>query len=304
MTNKQNPDKPDIHQRFLFENYDIRGEIVSLSTSVREVYQRGDYPEAVQVLLGQFMAASCLLSANLKFNGVITLQANGNGPIPLIMADCSRNHHLRAIARFAEIDDGSEPSQAVDLEGNFQQLVGKGHLAITVQPENGERYQGIVPLEHAELSDCLTEYFSHSQQLATRVWLSSDSQGASGLLLQTLPSQLQSSEERDLSWEHLCQLSGTLSKAEQLTLHHSEQLHRLFHQDSVRLFEETPRQFACSCSQTRLSQALVSLGRDEAMDILREQPNIEITCEFCNHHYLFHPEDINALFDGNGPIIH
>lgn len=298
-----NLEASDIHQRFLFDNYDIRGEIVSLTHSVREVHLRGNYPETVQSLLGEFMAAACLMSANLKFNGVITVQACGNGPVPLILADCTRNHHLRAIARFATpgtVATANLPAPGEDL----RQFVGEGHLTITVQPERGERYQGLVPLDHPQLAHCLAEYFSHSQQLDTRIWLGANSQRASGLLLQTLPSQLQSVEERNLSWEHLCQLADTLSRDEQLTLHHDEQLHRLFHQESVRLFAETPRKFACSCSKTRIGQAIVSLGRDETMDMLSEQGRIETTCEFCKHTYHFSPDEVTALFDGHKPVIH
>ena len=292
-------DKPvaqDIHQRFLFEHYDIRGEIVSLSASVREVVSRGDYPGPVQDLLGQFMLATCLMSANLKFNGVITVQTRGNGPVPLVMAECTRNHHLRAIARITRPD--------LIVDNDIRQLVGEGYMTITIQAADNERYQGIVPLEHGKLSDCLTGYFNRSQQLLTRIWLSSDSDGASGLLLQTLPGQLQNIEERHRSWEHVCQLADTLSSEEQLGLSHRDQLHRLFHQDSVRLFDETPRQFACSCSRTRLGNALATLGQAEIMDILATQPHLEVNCEFCNHHYRFQPHEIEELFRSKEPTIH
>lgn len=250
------------------------------------------------------MAASCLLSANLKFNGVLTVQAKGNGPVPLIMAECSRNHHLRAIARFANPDTPIPTELQTSSEDDLQQLVGEGHLAITVQPDRGERYQGLVPLAHAGLAQSLTEYFKHSQQLDTRIWLSANEHGANGLLLQTLPCQLQTIEERHRNWEHLCHLADTLSPEEQLSLHHGEQLHRLFHQDSVRLFAETPRIFACSCSKTRIGQAIICLGWEEATSILEEQGQIETRCEFCQHSYRFSAEDISALFGGKEHIIH
>ncbi|WP_461519630.1 Hsp33 family molecular chaperone HslO [Porticoccus sp.] len=289
-------------QRFIFEHSDIRGEILTLEESFQQVLSNAKYPAPIQALLGQFMAAAGLLSATLKFDGVLTLQAQGTGPLSTIMADCTRHHHLRAIAHFDE-DFNYAPGQ------HLQELIGTGTLSLTINPNRGERYQGIVPLESDTLAGCLENYFAQSEQLATRIWLSAapemDSPRAAGLLLQALPNQKEADPEANQQlWEHATQLAATITPEEQLLLEHEQQLYRLFHQDELRIFEANPVQFSCSCSEDRISSALVSLGQKELQGILDEQGSIDIHCEFCHQHYAFHQGDIDDLFDESPPVLH
>ena len=157
------PDRDKL-QGFIFDQFDIRGEILTLKQSYGEAIARGNYPQLIKHLLGEFMAAAGMLSATLKFDGVLTLQAQGPGPLSMIMADCTRHHNLRAIASFDRAYDFNtdEPLAA---------LVGMGTLSLTIDPSNGERYQGIVPLESENLANCLEDYFTRSEQLRTRIWL-------------------------------------------------------------------------------------------------------------------------------------
>ena len=289
-------------QRFIFEHSDIRGEILTLEKSYQDVLANGDYPEAIQHLLGEFLAAAGLLSATLKFDGVITLQAQGSGPLSLIMSDCTRHHNLRAIAQFDE-------NQTFETSASLMDLIGGGTLTLTIAPNNGERYQGIVPLELGSLAKCLENYFALSEQLATRIWLSADTQStpprAAGLLLQALPTQLElNHEENQRLWEHTTQLADTITAEEQLTLSHEDQLYRLFHQDELRLFEPSPIQFFCSCSEGRFGKVLISLGREELDSILDEQGIISISCQFCHQQYQFNQGDIADLFGENPPMLH
>ena len=289
-------------QRFIFERSDIRGEILTLEKSYQDVLANGSYPEAIQQLIGQFLAAAGLLSATLKFEGVITLQARGTGPLSLIMSDCTRHHNLRAIAKF-------DPKLSYENNTPLTELIGKGTLTLTIDPSQGERYQGVVPLESASLAECLEDYFARSEQLMTRIWLSaeiqSDSPKAAGLLLQALPHQLESTpEENQRLWEHTTQLADTITAEEQLSLNHEEQLFRLFHQDELRLFEPSPVQFFCSCSEERFSKTLVSMGQKEVLDILKENGLILIKCEFCHQQYRFDQKKISKLFGENPPTLH
>lgn len=289
-------------QRFIFEHSDIRGEILTLQDSYQRVLSNADYPAPIKQLLGEFMAAVGLLSATLKFDGVLTLQAQGSGPLSTIMTDCTRHHHLRAIARF---DQDYHYKEAQTL----QELIGTGTLSLTITPTQGERYQGIVPLEADNLSGCLEDYFYQSEQLTTRIWLSADAQTevprAAGLLIQALPNQKEADPEANKQlWEHVSQLAATVTPEEQLNLEHRELLYRLFHQDELRLFDPSPVQFACSCSEERISQALYSLGKKELQGILDEQGVIDIHCEFCHQHYGFHQADIDRLFDESPPTLH
>lgn len=289
-------------QRFIFERSDIRGEILTLEKSYQDVLKNGRYPEAIQQLIGEFLAAVGLLSATLKFDGVITLQARGSGPLSLIMADCTRHHNLRAIAKF-------DAEHQYETKAALTELIGEGTLALTIDPSKGERYQGIVPLEAPTLAKCLEEYFARSEQLPTRIWLSADSQcpspRAAGLLLQALPRQLEANqEENQRLWEHTSQLAETITAEEQLFLGHEEQLYRLFHQDELRLFTPSPVQFFCSCSEGRFAKALQSMGQKEVQEILDESGLISIDCEFCHQKYRFDSNDIAELFGENPPTLH
>lgn len=284
--------------RFLFDHHDIRGEIVSLEQAYQDVLKQRAYPAPIRQLLGEFLAAASLLSSLLKFDGIMTLQARGDGPLQTIMAECTRNRNLRAIAQFDE---------AYDFTGDLAlpQLIGSGHLAITIDPAQGQRYQGLVPLEASTLAGCLEDYFRLSEQLPTRFWLSADEQHSAGLLLQTLPApQHQSSEETREVWEELSALADSITPDEQLTLPHETQLHRLFHQYTVRLFEPAALRFQCSCSRERTASTLISLGETEIREILAEQGIVELECQYCGEQYRFDPGDITELFQPDAPTLH
>ena len=296
----------DLLQRFLFEQSDIRGEIVSLQDSYQAVLanHQQSYPRlptAITTLLGEFLSAAALLSATLKFDGIITLQAKPKtpGPLELIMADCTRHNNLRAVAR---LDERKVPTD--EQQCGFRELLDGGFLVITIDPAKGERYQSVIAIEHDSLSDCLNTYFQQSEQLPTRIWLAADGDRASGLLLQALPVQLQSLEQRSELWQHVSLLADTLKTDEQLALGHDEQLHRLFHQEALQLFEPTALQFSCSCSRTRTANMLVSLGKEEVEAILEEQTSIDISCEFCHYVYQFSPAQATQLFINTPPTLH
>ncbi len=278
----------DTTQRFLFENADVRGELVALETSYREVLAKHDYPEPVRELLGQMLAAAVLLSTTIKFDGLLILQATSTGPVSTLMVECASDQAVRGIARYDEnVTDGS-----------LADLMPGGILAITVDPQEGQRYQGIVSLDGANLAECLNGYFENSEQLPTRFRLQADGRSARGLLLQALPADRQPDlEQRAATWEHLNILADTLTAEELLSLDNATILRRLFHEEDVRLFDHRGVRFECSCSMERSGNALVSLGRDDAMALLDEQNGeIEIDCQFCNTRYLFDRSRLEALF--------
>ncbi|MCP3907576.1 MAG: Hsp33 family molecular chaperone HslO [Oceanicoccus sp.] len=275
-------------QRFIFDNTDIRGEITRLDKSYQDTLANHNYPEVVAHLLGEFMAAATLLSATLKFEGTLTLQVRSEGEIPLIMAEASSDHKLRAIAREADAASSKE----------FTQLLANGQLIITVDPKKGQRYQGIVVLEGNNLSECLEAYFLQSEQLSTRVWLASNNQQAVGMMLQELPpSDAIEPAQRQQQWQHVTKLAETLTAEELLSLPFDELLYRLYHQEQVRLFEADTLAFQCSCSETRTLNALRTLGREELDSIIEETGAIDINCEFCHQHYRFDSAAVASLFE-------
>ena len=284
----------DFTQRFIFEESDVRGELVALERSYAEVLAKHPYPEPVAQLLGELMAAAALLVGTLKFDGLLILQARSSGAVPLLMVECSSERELRGIARYDEA--------LITPGAGLQDLMPEGSLALTVDPRKGKRYQGIVALDGVDLSESLSSYFVMSEQLGTRFWLKADGHRARGLLLQQLPvAQITDSEERDASWEHVVTLANTLSAEEMLGLDNQTILHRLYHEDPVRLFDIQPICFRCSCSRERSANALVSLGLADAQQLVEEHGgNIEIDCQFCNERYLFDATDVAQLFAGGG----
>lgn len=283
----------DFTQRFLFEDRDVRGEWVSLDHSYGEVLARHPYPQPVATLLGELMAATSLLVGALKFDGLLILQARSQGPIPLLMVECSGERDIRGMARY-------EADQIAN-EAGLAELMPDGHLTLTIDPIKGQRYQGTVDLDGANLSECFTNYFVQSQQLNTRFWLDASAGKARGLLLQQLPRDRQPDDEaRDESWQHVVALASTL-KAEEWALDNETLLHRLYHEDAVRLFDVEPLRFSCSCSRERSGNALVSLGEADAKALVEEcGGTVEIDCQFCNERYLFDATDVAQLFAGGG----
>lgn len=286
----------DSSRRFLFEQADIRGEIAQLGTSLRDMLAVHQYAPGVQRLLGEFLAAATLLSTTLKFEGRLILQARSGGQVPLLMAECSSDLQIRGIARGAQLATSED----------FDQLLAEGTLTITVEPLQGKRYQGIVPLSRHSLAASLDAYFEQSEQLHTRLWLACDGQFAGGLLLQQLPAQVSRDPQlRQQQWQHVCALGETVSPTELLQLSPEVLLYRLYHEDPVRLFEPRPIAFHCSCSLQRSRNALSAIATAEMEDILREQGCITVDCEFCNQQYRFEREDLaDLLRAGPAPTLH
>lgn len=278
----------DSSRRFLFEEADIRGETVNLREAYREILAIHQYAPGVSRLLGEFLAAAVLLSTNLKFEGRMIIQAKSEGQIPLLMAECNHLLEVRAIAQ------GAEEATA---DGN-ERLLTQGHLAITIDPDDGQRYQGIVPLQPDSLAASLDAYFEQSEQLHTRIWLAADGERAAGILLQQLPAQLIASDQERLQhWEHACTLASTVSSAELLELDTPDLLYRLYHQDSLRLFDPAQVRSHCNCSQERSLNALSCLGAAELDTLLKEVGTIVMDCEFCNQQYRFERADLSSILD-------
>ncbi|MGE6660880.1 Hsp33 family molecular chaperone HslO [Pseudomonas sp. NPDC077408] len=284
----------DYTQRFLFDDTDVRGEWVGLERSYAEVLAKHSYPEPVAQLLGELLAAAALLVGTLKFDGLMVLQARSSGAVPLLMVECSSDREVRGIARYDE--------SLLSPGATFSQLMPDGVLAMTIDPTKGQRYQGIVALDGVTLADSLSNYFASSEQLPTRFWLAADSRRACGMLLQQLPAdRIRDGEEREASWQHLRTLADTLSAEELLGLDTQTVLHRLYHEEQVRLFEPRSIVFRCSCSRERSANAVISLGQQDAELLLAEQGGaITIDCQFCNHSYRFDAADIAQLFAGAG----
>ncbi|KKB62488.1 Hsp33 chaperonin [Robbsia andropogonis] len=291
-------------ERFMFEAGPVRGEYVSLKKTWRDVLDRRDYPAPVRAMLGEMMAASALLSANLKFDGALVMQIHGDGPVKMLVVQCNSDLSMRATAKLA-VDVTSLPENATMTE--LVNLNGQGRCAITLDPREklpGQQpYQGIVPLSDDDgpitsIGGALEYYMQHSEQLDTRLWLAADSERAVGVLLQKMPGtggHALASDDGD-TWDRVCALAGTLKQDEMLSTEGDTLMHRLFWEERRAHADSQPTRFACGCSREKVGGMLTMLGRAEVDDILDETGEVEVHCEFCNERYVFDRVDAVQLF--------
>lgn len=279
---------------FLFNNMDIRGVHIRLHESVQTLLLQHAYPAAVSALLSQLFIASALLSANLKLQGRLSVQVRGDGPLEYAMAECRLDQpgtlqplSLKGLARHGEV---------VDDNLGWHELLGKGQLVITIEPDDGQRYQGIVGLEHDTLAACLEGYFYQSEQLPTHLQLTMSGSQAAGFMVQRLPADVNDEAQADEDWELVHALVTTLSAEELLALPAEQVLHRLFHEHDLTVFAERPVTYQCDCSRERSAHAIVALGQAEVDDMLDDQGSIVIDCQFCNTQYAFDKVDCHLLF--------
>ncbi len=281
--------KDSLH-RYLFDDAPVRGELVQVSESFQQLTESKDYPPAVKNLLGELMVATSLMTATLKFEGNITVQIQGDGLVSLAVINGNNQQVLRGTARWKD---------APKDDATLLEMMGKGQIIITIEPDQGERYQGIVPLEKETLEACLEDYFVRSEQLKTQLWLRSgelDGKAtAAGMLLQIMPDK----EDDKESFEHLAQLTATIKNEELFGLSAQEILYRLYHQENVKVYPEQPIKFECSCSRERSAAAISAIPRDEVEEMLSKDGDITLHCDYCGKDYHFDRVDIAAIFDQN-----
>jgi molecular chaperone Hsp33 len=294
----------DCLHRFVFEHYPIRGHLVHLDAAWQALIEHRNYPGAIRDILGEAVAASLLLAATVKFEGVLSLQLQGEGPVHLLLAQCTSGLGVRGLARYQEGKEASAIGAAGVGAGGMStaDLIGVGNLTVTLETDDGaQRYQGIVPITGDRLADSLQVYFENSEQLPTRLWLYADDRGACGMLLQRLPTHGGAPHTAvpavDDAWRRLQLIADTLTPEELRSLTDAEILHRLFNEDDVRLFEPSPVYFRCRCSRERVAGMLQGLGETETRSILAERGEVEVRCDFCNRGYVFDAVDVAQLFN-------
>lgn len=288
----------NVLNRYLFEDLSVRGELVQLSDAYQHMLTNKDYPAPLQTLLGELLVATTLLTATIKFEGSITLQLQGDGPVSLVVVNGNNEQQVRGIARW----DGELAEQA-----NLHDMLGKGHLVITIEPNQGERYQGVVGLEGNSIAEVIESYFARSEQLKTRLWIrTGEHQGqahAAGMLLQVMPDGTGS----DNDFEHLEQLTDTVKDEELFTLAADELLYRLYNQDKVQVFDPQSVEFKCGCSRERSASAILTVGKEEVADILASEGSIALHCDYCGTSYNFDSSDVAELYasqDKGDSVLH
>ena len=278
--------------RYLFEQFAVRGELVTVSETWNQMLENHNYPLPVKTLLGELLVATSLLTATLKFAGDITVQLQGDGPMSLAVINGNNQQQMRGVARV----QGDIPENA-----DLKTLVGNGYLVITISPEEGERYQGVVGLEGDTLAACLEDYFMRSEQLPTRLFIRTgevDGQpAAGGMLLQVLPAQ----DAQTNDFEHLATLTETIKAEELFTLSATDVLWRLYHEEEVTVYDPQDVEFKCTCSRERCAGALKTLPDEEIDSIMAEDGEIDMHCDYCGTHYVFNSMDIAEIRNNASP---
>ena len=288
----------DTLQRFIFENAAVRGELVEISETWKQIQARKEYPAPVRALLGELLAAAALLTANLKFKGMMILQMHGDGPVKLLVIECDSDLRLRATAKLkpdAAIPEGAGMKELVNIHG-------QGRFVITLDPADklpGQQpYQGIVPLDGDSVATAIENYMQRSEQLDTKLWLAADENVARGLLLQKLPREggtgTQVADDLE-AWNHTVTLASTVRNEELLSTDINTMLRRLFWEETIRVFEPNHPSFHCSCSREKVGNMLRMLGKPEIDAALADLGELSINCDFCGQHYSFDKVDCAQL---------
>jgi molecular chaperone Hsp33 len=286
-------------QKFMFEHAGVRGELVELPNTWQHILSHKNYPKPVQIILGELLAATALLSANLKFNGTMIMQIHGDGPVKLLVVECDADLRLRATAKL--VDDAEIPDQA--SLGELLNQHGNGRFVITLDPNDklpGQHpYQGIVPLDGDSVAVMIENYMMRSEQLDTKLWLAADEEIARGMLLQKLPktggSEAQVEDDIE-AWNRAVILGSTLKQEELLSTDINTLITRLFWEETLRVFDPLHPQFHCACSREKVGNMLKLLGKEEIDNAIVELHKLDVNCDFCGKLYSFDEVDCAQLF--------
>lgn len=286
----------DLVRRFVLEKHPIRGHAVRLGRAWLDLREHQDYPPAVQALLGEAVAAVVLLAATLKFNGTLTLQLQGQGLVKLLVAQCTHDFKVRAMARHDAIGDTA----------GFRSLAGEGQIIVTVEAtDRASSYQGVVPISGGSLAECLEAYFIQSEQLPTRVRLAATSGVVSGMLVQRIPGEggkpTVDPAALESAWMKVDHAMLELKAAALIEDDIEQRLVRMFGDDEVRVFSGHGVVHECRCSRERVADVLRSLGVEEVRSVIAEQGAVTVTCEFCQRPYKFDAIDVEQLFTEGAP---
>jgi molecular chaperone Hsp33 len=274
----------DVLHHFLFEKTPIRGNLVRLNKTYTDVLQHQTLPKVIKEALGELLAASALLATTLKMNGALVLQIQSKGLLKLLVVECSSDLNMRATAKW----DGE-----ISNNTTFINLIKDGQCVITLDPKDGGSYQGIVPIEGESISEMLENYMLRSQQIETKLVLNCSEENATGMLLQKLPDLPEQDAD---AWNRISILADTITNNELRTQAVAQLLTKLFNQEDIRLFDAKPTKFHCRCSRQSVSNMLHMLGHNEIENILQEQTNIEVNCDYCNLQYQFDKVDVAIIF--------
>ena len=282
----------DAVRRYLCDDApDARLITVRLGKTKDEMLDHQRMPLILKSLCEELVAATCVLSHMLKFDGEMIVQIKGSGPVTMMVAECSSEGRVRSTAQWNDLTDTA----------SFRELFGTGYLAVTIDPKQGERYQGIVPLESDSIEECINHYFENSEQLDTKLWLSSGEKSVGGLLIQRVPEEGGQAFLENSNWQTLATLADTITKKELSSEAGPLLIYKLFHELNPRGLDPWDIHFGCSCSRERSARAIRALGEKEVKQLFLEQPSLQVDCHFCGQVYQYDYTDLEWLLSDQPP---
>lgn len=273
--------------RFIFENASVRGEFIRLRKSYKTILAQHDYPPPIKQLIGEALCVASLLCAIIKFEGRLTVQFQGEGKLKMLLAQCTTEFHVRALAKW---DDGITQEELVE---SFKH----GVLMINLDGGENKKYQGIVSWKGKSLAESIESYFRDSEQLATKVWLKVNKTMAAGLLLQIVPDK--DLEKNKDDWKHILNLTKALDEKDLLELNHEDLLNKLYPEEEIRMLSSHPVMFGCTCFRKKGADAILIMGHHDAEEELKANQVVVVTCDFCNQEYTYDRTAVNLIFDKN-----
>jgi len=269
---------------FTFDALPVRGSLIQLNHAWRRMQLGHDYIEPVAEILGHCAAATALIAQSLKFDGTITLQLSGDGPLSILVMQCTNDFELRGMA-------SAPDASALDT---YASLAGRARCAITVDAGAMERpYQGIVEVCGDSLADSLEGYYGQSVQVPSHMQLVADRSVSGGILLQQMPGSTGLDSD---DWHRLGLLAATLRPCDVGSGVGGDLLRKLFAEDDLRVYEPRAAKFRCRCSQRRAEEVLRLLGEQETREACEQQGQIDVTCEYCGQTRSFDVVDVSKLF--------
>jgi molecular chaperone Hsp33 len=270
---------------FLLEGSGIRGAIVRLEETWLQVVAQHNYPERIKEVLGEGVAATVLVGIGLKDRPKISIQLQGEGPLRLLVIQCSSDLKVRGMAQWRDV-------------GPDTPLLSEGRLAVNLDTgKTNGFFQGIVPLVGSTLSACLESYFAQSEQVPTRLFLSGDERRVAGLILQLLPGH----EDRLDAFGNVAARAAEISASDLASVECEMLLPRVFSNYDIRLFKPRAVLHDCRCTPEHLAGIARMLGADELDSLIAECGHVELTCEFCNREFRYSPTEVEAILRGEAP---
>lgn len=272
-------------QRFLFKDLDIRGQHLKINQAWLKMIENRGYPDSIIALLGELTAIAVMMANGMKNKGKVTLQVQGAGPIYLLVVEVTHDLKLRGVAK---------TNQTITTETTMDELLGDGQVMVTLENAQTQHFfQSFVPREGNTIAEVFETFFNQSEQLATRLWLGANAETIAGVMIQKLPGSHRQDQD---GWQRVTSLSETLSTAELCACDSEELLHRLFHEETLELFEGKEIEYECPEDKERIEFILKSMGEEDVRKLLEEQGEIVIHNEICNYHLRFNEEEVNQMF--------